>query len=498
MGFDRIRRVLRERAWLIVAVTLVFTGVALYFDSKTQTVYDVTATIAVEAGSAEASLLYNARYEPNDDPDAGIQTFESVVLPKALKGALKSLAASHPSLVLGGAPIALPGEAGTVRVGLRHPRPADAVVLANAIAKAAVREARDEERRAIGDLIRVERHRARRLGKSAETDLVAFFERRAIEERITTLRVLRDSAVGARMVAPAAPSGTPAFRRGERVPPMFVLGLCLALVAAFLLDVFARSPRDPRQLAAAAGLPLVAVIPRLRRRGAGADHAFQRLRAVVESGGDGAPLLIAVASARPEGGKSTVAVGLAEAGAATGRRTCVVEANVARPALAGRLGITGPGLADVLRGEAEHQAALHELSAGPDGPTVSVMPAGAVRPGDDEMLRSVDWGRVVGRLRQVYDLIVIEAAAFLDTADGLAPAAMADGVVLVARAGGTPADEIRDAQNVLAREGFEPLGLVVSDVPRRAAVGRGLREPRSARRRRRRWVAAAPSLRGGP
>lgn len=491
-GIERVRRVLRERALMILAVTAAFAGVALYFDSKTRTVYDVTATIAVESGSAEAPLLYNARYKPKTDPEAEGERLNNVILPRALGRAARTLAREHPGVTLQGQPIALPGEPGLVRVGLRHPRPAEAAVAAQAIADAVVQEVRNEERRGIDEVIASQRARVRELKKRPDSDVLAGFERASAEEQGAILEVFRKTAVGARVVAPAKASGPATFKRWERVPPMILFGLCLALVAAFLLDAFDRSPRDPRRFAAAAGLPLVAEVPRLGRRASGAA-AFQRLRAAVDPGGDESSRVVVVSSARPGEGKSTVAVGLAEAAALAGLRACVVEADLRRPVLARRLGTYSTGLAEALRGEVEPGAVLRDCSAGP-AMVVTLVPAGVAGGGEEGLLRSPRWASLMDLLKSSFDLIVIEAPPVPLAADALVLTSAADDVVLVARAGRTPAHEVRAASEALARRGVEKPLLVVWGGKREAAAGR---ESRAARRARRRWAAAVPSVREG-
>ena len=493
-GVERVRRVLRERALMILAVTAAFAGVAAYFDSKTRTVYDVTATIAVESGSAEAPLLYNARYKPKTDPEAEGERLNNVILPRALGRAARTLAREHPGVTLQGQPIALPGDdPGLVRVGLRHPRPAEAAVAAQAIADAVVLEVRDEERRGIDEVIASQRARVRELKKRSDSDVLAGFERTSAEEQGAILQVFRKTALGARVVSPAQASGPAAFTRWERVPAMVLLGLCLALVAAFLLDAFDRSPRDPRRFASAAGLPLVAQVPRLGRRGRGAPAAFQRLRAAVDPGADEGSRVVVVSSARSGEGKSTVAVGLAEAAALAGLRACVVEADLRRPALAGRLGTYSSGLAEALRGEVEPGAVLRDCSAG-QAAVVTLVPAGVSRGAGDGSLRSPRWAALLDLLRSSFDLIVIEAPPVPLAADALVLTSAADGVVLVARVGRTPAHELRAARDALVRLGVERPLLAVWGGRREAAAGR---ESRAARRRRRRWAAAVPSLREG-
>ena len=107
------------------------------------------------------------------------------------------------------------------------------------------------------------------------------------------------------------------------------------------------------------------------------------------------------------------AVALAAAASACGRRTALVECDVARPRLAADLGLApAPGLHEYLRWEAEAGQILQPLvlagpaSAGVDEPLVCVA---AGRPAADAatLLGLGSFRHAIAKLREAYELVVL-------------------------------------------------------------------------------------------
>jgi Mrp family chromosome partitioning ATPase len=169
------------------------------------------------------------------------------------------------------------------------------------------------------------------------------------------------------------------MRRGRRKPPV------LAAISA------ARPPGDAQAW-------------RLRR--ADYEALGSLLRALH---GSGAVLLTGA-----EEGKSATAVGLATAATAGGRRVAVLECDLARPRIAGDLGLTAaPGLSEYLRHEASAPQILQSLilagpaSGGAVAPLTCIV-AGAPTPDGVALLASGDFAHAVSKLRNAYDLVVID------------------------------------------------------------------------------------------
>lgn len=120
-----------------------------------------------------------------------------------------------------------------------------------------------------------------------------------------------------------------------------------------------------------------------------------------------------------EQGVEAVALGIAATAIAAGKRAALLECELARPRLAGALGLTAaPGLHEYLRGEAEAGQILQPLvPAGPQsrhavGPLVCIVAGeAATEPGG--LLASESFGHAVAKLAHAYDFLVL-AGPWLD------------------------------------------------------------------------------------
>lgn len=126
-----------------------------------------------------------------------------------------------------------------------------------------------------------------------------------------------------------------------------------------------------------------------------------------------------------EEGKSAAAVGLATVATAAGRRAALVECDLARPTLAGDLGLrAAPGLNEYLRGEAAAPGILQPLIlAGPAsigaGAPLTCVVAGASTPDGPGLLASESFAHAISKLRSAYDLVVVDGPPLGRGEDGL-------------------------------------------------------------------------------
>ena len=167
------------------------------------------------------------------------------------------------------------------------------------------------------------------------------------------------------------------------------------------------------------------------------------------------PHVLMLCGQRPRVGTSTVLLNLAVLAARLRRRVAVVDANLARPGLAARLGHGEPaGVQDVLAGSlavgqalaATAIAALHLLPAG-----------GASKKSGPLTAEAVAW--LTAWLRDRYDAILIDGPCVEDAADLAVLAPNADGIYLVLPQGET--DSVaRGIAQTIARMGGRLRGLI--------------------------------------
>jgi len=190
--------------------------------------------------------------------------------------------------------------------------------------------------------------------------------------------------------------------------------------------------------------------------------------------------VLLVTSAGPEEGKSSTVCNLAIALAGTGKRIAVVEADLRRPRAASYLGLpNGAGVTSVLAGSLTLSEALQ--SWGDD--QFAVLTSGPPAPNPSDLLGSRRMRDLLGQLRDVYDVVLVDAPPVLPFADAAATAPACDGVILVVRYGKARADRVLRAVDALQAVGTTVLGTVLSMEPggwRGTDYGYGYRRYRAA------------------
>jgi capsular exopolysaccharide synthesis family protein len=236
--------------------------------------------------------------------------------------------------------------------------------------------------------------------------------------------------------------------------------LGLGLGAALLAEQGDTSFRDPEGLTAALGLPVLATLPFVAT-GGGRDPGRRDARVVAMLDDPNGPLaeqyrilatkvlrqsqrrgsgMVLVTSPTGGEGKTTTAVNLALAlSHLRGDRVLLVDTDLGRPAVHLLLGTyLDNGLAKLLahpeddpRGYVRHVHGLSVLQTGPFAQEVRAA------------LASSRAQRAFRRLRQSYELVVVDSPPVLAVAEGLILERLVDSVLLVVRASSTPRQVVR-------------------------------------------------------
>lgn len=174
---------------------------------------------------------------------------------------------------------------------------------------------------------------------------------------------------------------------------------------------------------------------------------------------------LTVTSADAGEGKSTIALNLAWTLARRGeRRVLLLDASPRAAAIDRLLGaLPARGWLGLSDPQAEWANAMMRLD--PNG--LYVMTAGGASETEaaggalDEMLMSSRFEKLLAALAERFDLIVIDAPAICDSAEAQQLAAIADGCVLVARAGRTHHRRVSEATDLIPQE--RRLGVVLNE-----------------------------------
>ncbi len=169
---------------------------------------------------------------------------------------------------------------------------------------------------------------------------------------------------------------------------------------------------------------------------------------------------ILITSSTPGEGKSTAAMHLAIAHADQGKKTLLIDADLRRPTLDKKLGITdpGPGLSGIMLGENTleqsivqfaHLPNLHLLPAGPPSRRAADLIGGNIADLLDEAVRT-------------YDLTILDAPPMLGFAEPMQLAIAVDGVVVIAVAGETNRQAVTAVVSTLRRLKANLVGIILN------------------------------------
>ena len=176
--------------------------------------------------------------------------------------------------------------------------------------------------------------------------------------------------------------------------------------------------------------------------------------------------VLGVTSAIDGEGKTTIASNLAAtladdgALAERGRRAgniLVIECNQSPSGLSDHLEILPtPGLIQYL----QHECALEHVVKPTKAPRLWVMPVGGLTRAFPILIRNTTMLEMIQRLRERFDLIVIDLPSVLATSDTQVLTGLADHLLLVVRSGVTPSKLVRQALEEL--EQGKLVGLVLN------------------------------------
>jgi polysaccharide biosynthesis transport protein len=194
-------------------------------------------------------------------------------------------------------------------------------------------------------------------------------------------------------------------------------------------------------------------------------EAYRTLRtAILLSRAEEPPHTILFTSATHGEGKTATTVNTAIVFAQMGVRVLVIDADLRRPQCHSLLGGSGRlGLTEVLTG----LRALEEVIQPTYMADLSFISSGSIPPNPPDLLGSNKMRETLAILQEHYDYILIDTPPVLPVSDAVLLSTMADGVVLVASAQGTPKQLVREACARLSYARAKILGTMLNRVDAR-------------------------------
>ncbi|MGH6951586.1 MAG: GumC family protein [Vitreimonas sp.] len=339
--------------------------------------------------------------------------------------------------------------------------------------------------------------RSQLVGNNAQTVRLRELERNAqaaravYENFLLRYHEVSDGVAGlggdAQIITNAVPPTDPV----SRSPFLIVLlasglGLAAGALAAFLMEQFNTTLQSADEVERRLGVPMLTSVPHLpssslHRLGSTERHpagylvakpmsafaeSMRMLRArITHAGANEAVKVVAVTSALAAEGKSSIALSLARVTALSGRKVILVDCDVRRRSLNHMLCIEPTvGIAQVLRGE----ASWHEAAGSDEFSGAHILPAAVEEFTAEDLFDSQAMRDLMDELSGAYDLVLLDCAPVLTLAEVRDLAAMADGVVLVARRNSTEVAALQTAVHELKAVNAQILGVAFNGVDMRA------------------------------
>lgn len=323
--------------------------------------------------------------------------------------------------------------------------------------------AKDQEASLLADIRQLEQ---KALGQSGEQAQVRQLEReadvsRSLYENLLT-RLQETTAqqdlqeADARVLSPAEQPLFPQ-RQAERrtLRNATIIGAVVGIGIAFLLDRLNNTFRSPAQLEDLTGETLLGVLPTIGNRLKRADvvqhlrekpgsslvESVRNLRtSILFSNFDSPPKVVMFTSSVPHEGKSTSAILVALTSRQMGKSAVIVDCDLRLPALLSLMHANKQqhGLISVLEGSCEIDEAmfkdpdtgLHVLT------TVAQERNSNINAAD--ILASRKFEELIGKLSEIYDLVILDTPPTLVVADARIISRLVDAVVYVVRWDKTP------------------------------------------------------------
>jgi Mrp family chromosome partitioning ATPase len=491
-------RVVRRRKWIILQAVVLVPAAAVAFSLQQQKLYRASADVLLVQQNLATQL--NGITDPTvyQQADRKAQTQADLARgPEVARQALRLAGLTRRSQdLLSHSSVTAKQNADLLHFSVTDKNPAAAAKLANQYAKAY-----------IGYRARLETAPLLQAKRDVDARLEALRRGSAAYEALVEKGNTLDTMIAlaskpAVLVHPAAGAAQVQPRPVRNGILGGALGIVLGIGLAFLWEALDTRVRSAEEIGERLGLRLLARLPepprKLRARdllvmlaephGVGAE-AFRTLRTNLDFVAlNGAPRTVMVTSAIQSEGKSTTVANLAIASARAGKRVVLVDLDLRRPYIDRLFPLEGrPGLTEVALGYANLDDAILSVALAAAGAgsrigratsgvatggngnghgsleaVLDVISAGPTPPDGGDFIASEPVRQILGRLRERYDLVLIDAPPLLSVGDGIALSARVDAMIVVARLNILRRPMLNELRRVLGTLPTQQLGFVLT------------------------------------
>ena len=256
------------------------------------------------------------------------------------------------------------------------------------------------------------------------------------------------------------------------------LGMMAGIGLAFTVEYFADTITNPDQILDRFHIPILGVIPLetgtkdypleqvfIHDPRSQVSEALRTSKVSIQlSGSDSNAKCICITSTAPNEGKTTIASNLAQTFAIAGEKVLLIDADLRKPRLHKVFKSilqtqNGHGLSSFLAGVHQNNFIFKT-----DIPNLYFIPSGPIPPNPVELLASNRMTRLLNKLAQKFDRIILDTPPHLGFADILVLSRQVGGVILVSSIGETTRDGLRHFKKSMSNVQGTVLGCIVNKI----------------------------------
>jgi capsular exopolysaccharide synthesis family protein len=167
-----------------------------------------------------------------------------------------------------------------------------------------------------------------------------------------------------------------------------------------------------------------------------------------------------ITSSEKEEGKSTVSGNLALSFAQNEKKVILIDCDLRRPSIHRKFKISNlVGLSEVLIGKISLEEAIQQYNDNLD-----ILSSGKIPPNPSEMLSSNSMNNLIEKLKEKYDVVILDSAPLQAVTDAQILSTKVDGTILVVRAERTKKESIIEAKSRLDKVSANIIGTVLNAV----------------------------------
>jgi len=194
------------------------------------------------------------------------------------------------------------------------------------------------------------------------------------------------------------------------------------------------------------------------------SEAYRVLRTNIQfTGFDNPVKLILVTSSGPSEGKSTTAANMAVTFVQSGSRVLLIDADLRKPKIHKIFGLANKwGMTNALI----EPESLDKYIQHTEIENLDIITSGPIPPNPSEMLGSKKMKKFIEKIKEIYDIILIDSPPVGMVTDAQILSTIVDGTILVASSGQVTIDALKRAKGLLENVNANILGIVLNKLER--------------------------------